>query len=78
GYDCSCEALDRLVDLANRVDGVVGVGLTGGGLGGCVLVFVKEEALTRLADALESAFYRPQNFSNGLLTCASVGGSCLL
>jgi galactokinase len=54
---------------------VVGAGLTGGGLGGCVLVLVKEEAINTLVETLERDFYAPQNFKNGLLICASVGGS---
>jgi len=75
GYDCSCEELDLLVDLASTVQGVVGAGLAGGGLGGCVLVIVKESAVDQLIDKLESEFYKPRNLTNGTLVCASVAGS---
>jgi len=78
GYDCSCESLDKLVDLASRVDGVIGAGLTGGGLGGCVLVFVREDAIDSLVNTLEQEFYDPQNYQNGLLICSSVGGSGII
>ncbi|MCZ6636320.1 MAG: hypothetical protein O7G87_23220 [bacterium] len=75
GYDCSCEELDLLVDLANRVDGVGGAGLAGGGLGGCVLVVVREDAVNALIHTLNQDFYKPRDLPNGILVCASVAGS---
>ena len=78
GYDCSCEPLDQLVDLSNRVPGVIGAGLTGGGLGGCVLVFVRNDAVADLISALNTHFYTPKNHKEGMLICASVGGSGLI
>jgi galactokinase len=38
-YGCSCEEADKIVDLANSVDGVLGAQIAGAGLGGCVMVF---------------------------------------
>ncbi len=41
----SCPELDLLVELAGRVDGVLGARLTGAGFGGCTLNLVREEAV---------------------------------
>ena len=78
GYDCSCEELDHLVDIAQNVDGVVGAGLTGGGLGGCVLVLVKETQVDRLIDALQEEFYDARGLQSDILVCTSVEGAGIL
>lgn len=78
GYDCSCEELDRIVDIAAGVAGVAGAGLTGGGLGGCVLAIVKEEAVADLVRALNAEYYGPRGLKDGTLVCAGVEGACVL
>jgi N-acetylgalactosamine kinase len=78
GYDCSCEELDRLTDIANGVEGCVGAGLTGGGLGGCVLAIVQEDAVADLVKAVNDAFYTPRNLSDGTLVCSSAEGACII
>ena len=78
GYDCSCKELDHLVDLAKTVDGVVGAGLSGGGLGGCVLVIAKEGTVKKLIQTLNKEFYKPRKLNNGTLVCNSVAGSSLI
>ena len=75
GYDCSCEELDLLVDLASRVDGVVGAGLAGGGLGGCVLVIIQNTSVPVLIQVLNEGFYTPRGLPDGILVCSSVAGS---
>ncbi len=51
-YGCSTQAIDRIVDLASRADGVIGAQITGAGLGGCAVVMVKSEWRNGLLDML--------------------------
>jgi galactokinase len=44
-FQVSCPELDMLVDLAARVEGVLGARLTGAGFGGCTLNLVRRESL---------------------------------
>ena len=75
GYGCSIEELDQLVDIAKQVEGVAGAGLTGAGLGGCVLVFVKEESAQDVVDAVNEQYYGPKGFPLGTEICTSVEGA---
>lgn len=52
GYRCSVPELDRIVDCCQSIDGVIGAGLTGAGLGGSVLVLVRKESTPRVIEAL--------------------------
>jgi N-acetylgalactosamine kinase len=61
GYACSSPALDELVDLARTVDGVVGAGLIGAGIGGCIEIIVEDDAVSRLVSELESSYYEPND-----------------
>lgn len=44
-YEVSCEEIDILVDLAWKIDGVIGSRITGGGFGGCTVSIVKNDAV---------------------------------
>jgi len=51
-YEVSCLELDKLVDIALKVDGVYGSRMTGGGFGGCTVTLVKQAQLDALLDAV--------------------------
>ncbi len=54
--EISCPALDRLVDAAMD-SGALGARLTGGGFGGCAVVFCRRGDLSKVHDGLVERFY---------------------
>ena len=61
GYACSSAALDEIVDIARMVPGVVGAGLIGAGIGGCVEVIIEDDAVEELRDVLLAEYYEPND-----------------
>jgi galactokinase len=49
--------------------------LSGGGLGGCVLVVVKEEAVGDLIETVKRGYYAPKGLPLGTVVCSSVEGA---
>jgi galactokinase len=58
-FEMSTPQIDRLVELASGVPGVVGARLTGGGFGGSVVVLVRLAAVDDLAAAIEAGYRTP-------------------
>lgn len=52
-FDVSHPTLDRLVEEARKMDGVLGARLTGAGFGGCTVNLVREDAVSELQRRLE-------------------------
>ncbi len=75
GYGCSCDELDHLVDTVKRVSGVVGASLTGAGLGGPVVVLVREDAVSSVVDAVQKNYYEPRGLTPSAEVCSSVEGA---
>ncbi len=74
-YGCSCRQLDFLVDTARGVPGVLGAGLTGGGMGGCVLVLARRGSVPRLLEVMEKRYYRPRKLAMGAWECVPSGAA---
>jgi N-acetylgalactosamine kinase len=74
-YAASCQELDALVDLARQVEGVLGAGLIGAGLGGCISVLVRADAADELIDRLQHDYYDKQGFEPFMEVCAPVTGA---
>jgi galactokinase len=57
-FEVSCAELDRLVDDATSVQGVLGSRLTGAGFGGCSVILLERGAEAELRAGLDAGFRR--------------------
>jgi N-acetylgalactosamine kinase len=61
-YGCSLPEIDRIVDLARGLPGVLGAQLAGAGLGGCVMVLVEKNAAAGALASLAAQGIRAEIF----------------
>jgi N-acetylgalactosamine kinase len=78
GYHCSVPEIDFMVDVALRTEGVVGAQLAGAGLGGCMMVLARKEAVPRLIENLTARYYGPSDKLPAILLCKPIAGSSVL
>ncbi len=76
-YACSTPEIDRMVDIASRVPGVAGAQIAGAGLGGCIMVLARKQAVPSLRRALIREYYRPAGLKPAILPCVPVEGAGL-
>ena len=76
GYNVSLPELDTLVDITLETKGVVGAGLVGAGMGGCIVVVIKDEHAQRLIENMAEQYYRPRNLPVKAEIITPVGGLC--
>lgn len=78
GYACSVPDIDYMVDVVEQIDGVIGAQLAGAGLGGCMMVLVKESAVEELKEKLTQKYYAPRQLDSSILVCHPIAGSGII
>jgi galactokinase len=78
GYNVSLPELDMLVDIAVATPGVVGAGLVGAGMGGCIVVVVEDKHARQLIENMAEQYYRPRNLPVAAEIITPVGGLCTM
>ena len=74
-YACSLPDIDRMVDIALQTEGIVGAQLAGAGLGGCMMVLARKDAVNNLIAVLEKNYYSPEGLKTSVLVCKPVAGA---
>ncbi|HIJ53845.1 MAG TPA: hypothetical protein HPP66_11925 [Planctomycetes bacterium] len=78
GYNVSLPELDMLVDIALATPGVIGAGLVGAGMGGCVVVVAEDEHARQVIENLAELYYQPRNLPVEAEVVTPVGGLCTI
>ena len=74
-YEISCREIDILVELAGRVEGVLGARMTGGGFGGCTINLVRVDAVDRFADEIGRGYKAATGIAAQFLVCRPGDGA---
>ena len=74
GYGVSVPEVDKLVDIALATPGVLGAGLVGAGMGGCIVAVVKTEQVRQLIENLAEQYYNARGGPVAAEEVAPVGG----
>jgi len=76
GYNVSLPEIDILVDIALASNGVVGAGLVGAGMGGCIVAVVEDEHAAGVIENMACQYYQPRNLPVKAEIVRPVGGLC--
>jgi N-acetylgalactosamine kinase len=74
GYNVSVPEVDMLVDIALATPGVVGAGLVGAGMGGCIVAVVESPQSQAVIENMAEQYYGPRNLSLAAEVVTPVGG----
>lgn len=74
-YEVSGKELDVLVEIAQRVPGVLGARMTGAGFGGCTVNLVEEGAAGALTDAVKDQYVKETGLTPEVYVCTAVNGA---
>ncbi len=78
GYNVSLPEIDSLVDISLATEGVIGAGLVGAGMGGCIVAVVENEHAQQLIENMAEQYYRPRNLPVAAEIITPVGGLCTM
>jgi N-acetylgalactosamine kinase len=76
-YACSTEEIDRMVDIVGRVPGVAGAQIAGAGLGGCIMILARKDAVENVQRVLNREYYKPRKLPPAAINCLTVDGAGL-
>lgn len=74
-YEVSCGELDLLVEIAQKIDGVYGARMTGGGFGGCTVNLVEADAVDEFTAITRREFARVTANTPDIYVCTAAQGA---
>jgi galactokinase len=74
-YEVSCAELDQMVEIAGRIEGVIGARMTGGGFGGCTVNLVESEAVEQFSQTIAVRYAQATGSRPEIYICKAAQGA---
>jgi len=74
-FEGSCVEADLMVELANKLPGLIGARLTGGGFGGCTINLVEQNQAQAFSEALAHSYAAKTGIHPQIHICHASGGA---
>jgi len=74
-YEVSSEELDLMVEIAEKIDGVYGARMTGGGFGGCTVNLVRDDKADEFRERVSSEYERATKIKPEIYICTAANGA---
>lgn len=74
-YEVSCKELDLMVEIAQKVEGVYGVRMTGGGFGGCTVNLVAESQVEEVRARVVREYEHATRLMPEIYICTAADGA---
>lgn len=73
-FEVSCYELDLMVELAEKVEGVYGTRMTGGGFGGCTIALVRSDCVEAFRRMVGGGYERSTSCKPEIYICSAADG----
>jgi galactokinase len=73
-FEVSCAELDLMVELAERIEGVYGTRMTGGGFGGCTITLVQAQHVDTFKRTIQEGYKRATGSEPEVYICSPSDG----
>ena len=74
-FEASCSEADTMVMLANKLPGLIGARLTGGGFGGCTINLVEQKEAKKFAEDLGASYAHATGITPQIHICHASSGA---
>jgi galactokinase len=74
-YEVSCPELDIMVEIAQKIRGVFGARMTGGGFGGCTVNLVRADAVEEFHKTVAREYQAAVGLRPDIYTCSAADGA---
>ena len=74
-YEVSCPELDIMVKIAQKLRGVFGARMTGGGFGGCTVNLVSADAVEEFQTAIAREYQAATGLQPDIYICTAADGA---